>query len=286
MKRLENFENQVQQTFERLKLLDKNILNDSYENFLKLYLLISSRSFGLDLPEKTIDALVPYADMFNTDLTAKPVYWYFDDENNFIVESLRDINPFEELKIRYSDGHNTDYLLYYGFTIDNNQNGKIYDFEIINEGVIHFLNLNAKPSIKTLNLEKMRKNYQKQPRNLVEEIKIISNIVKMVKESRESLMNSIRQNDISLEYDRQGETLNFKNIKNVIKEEIYVYEQNLVFLEIILNLLKCGYNKQTEKTDAYINTFDKQSDIYLNHLAECSQDYSNLQYLEELKKIL
>ncbi len=284
-KKLENFEKEVNETYQRLKLLDYNILNDSYENFFKYYLLIASRSFGLDLPEYTIDALVPYADMFNTDLKEKPVFWYFDDDKNFVIEASRNINSLEEIKISYNDGHNSDYLLYYGFTIDDNPNGKISDFELFYEGQAQLINLYTKPSIKNLNIENMRKSFQKLPHNINEEIKIISTILQIVKESRDKLLMSIDENQIFIKINSDDESVNFKNIRNVLKEEILVHEKNLLFLEILLNLLESSQIAKLNNFDKNKKAFDYNCDIFSNFFNFCSCIDSNIDYLEKIKKI-
>ncbi len=282
---MENFEKEVNETYQRLKLVDYSILNDSHENFLKYYLLIASRSFGLDLSEYTIDALVPYADMFNTDLKEKPVFWYFDDDKNFVIEASRNINPLEEIKISYNDGHNSDYLLYYGFTIDDNPNGKISNFEIDYEGQTQLINLDTKPSIKNLNLETMRQSFQKIPHNINEEVKIISTILQVVKESRDKLLMSIDDNKIFMKVNNDNESVNLKNIRNVLKEEILVHEKNLVFLEILLNLLKSSHIAKINKFDKNKKAFDYNCDIFSNYFKFCSCLDSNIEYLEQIKKI-
>ena len=64
--------------------------------FKKLFVIVQSRAFGLDVDNEEVSCLVPYADMLNHDLQNHQVKWYFDQKSNgFIVEAFKDIKPNE-----------------------------------------------------------------------------------------------------------------------------------------------------------------------------------------------
>jgi protein-histidine N-methyltransferase len=66
------------------------------------------------------DALVPLADMMNH-RRPRDTSWTFDnDQQSFVVESLRDLNLGEEVCDSYGKKCNSRYLLNYGFTVLNN----------------------------------------------------------------------------------------------------------------------------------------------------------------------
>jgi hypothetical protein len=133
---------------------------ESYKSdeILKMYIVLMSRAFGIDMEDKTYYALVPIGDMFNTSIGEKNVNWYFDQNFNLIVESKRCIEKDEEIIINYNEGYNSHFLLYYGFTVPNNNNiADIEDFEIpINDNKI-LIKLTSPPSVYRYNLNEIRK---------------------------------------------------------------------------------------------------------------------------------
>jgi len=142
----------------------ENIILSKYkidkEKFRNFYLVLSSRSFGLDTEDGTFNALVPYGDMFNTSINPneRSCFWYFDEDKNFQVEAARDIQIKDEIFIRYGDGYNSEFLLYYGFTVEKNYHGKIENFEIKDDSgnkICEFF-IKTNPSIKDYNLENIK----------------------------------------------------------------------------------------------------------------------------------
>ncbi len=287
-KRLIKFEKDVNKTF---KSLIKTGLNLNYSEFLPIYLLIQSRSFGLDTAEKTIDALVPFADMFNTSLNPKPCFWYFDDENNFIAQSTRAISKGEEINIRYNEGYNTDYLLYYGFTIDNNQNGHIYDFEIklktnysdiyLSEEnkSIYFTDLNFIPSLKYLNIRKFRKFYENfdeldEKLNYYSNSQFIScqiNDVEMFKLIKREISQSLKKypTDIFDFHENFSNSTNIVNIKRILDEEKKVLVKNLTYFDKLI--------ESFEKKDfeSLYQKFEIKSYYDTEYLNSCKKMFEN-----------
>lgn len=288
-KRLIKFEKDVNKTFKSLR---KTELNLNYSEFLPIYLLIQSRSFGLDTAEKTIDALVPFADMFNTSLNPKPCFWYFDDENNFIAQSTRAISKGEEINIRYNEGYNTDYLLYYGFTIGNNQNGHIYDFEIkLNTNYsdiylseenksIYFTDLNIIPSLKYLNIQKFRKFYENSNGLLDEKLNYYSNSqfischindVEMFKLIKREILQSLKKypSDIFDFHEKSSNSTNIVNIKRILDEEKKVLVKNLTYFDkLIESFEKKDFESLYEK-------FEIKSYYDTEYLNSCKKMFEN-----------
>jgi len=99
-KRIERFKIEFEKSYEKIaEYLSKLNLSLDKEKFMIHYLILSSRSFGLDTEDGTFDSLVPYGDMFNTSIhdTERSSFWYFDVDKNFHVESGLDITTGEEI---------------------------------------------------------------------------------------------------------------------------------------------------------------------------------------------
>jgi hypothetical protein len=115
-------------------LLKKNLLkNESlkiYKNFFKLFLkyriLVCSRIFGYTKNNEDETGLVPYADLFNHSQKSNTT-WYFDDSlDSFILRATETIKKNSEIYDSYGEKTNDELLLYYGFTIKNNKNSRLY----------------------------------------------------------------------------------------------------------------------------------------------------------------
>jgi hypothetical protein len=275
LKRLIKFEKEVEQVF---KSITDSGVEINLEDFLQIYLLIQSRSFGLDTPEKTIDALVPFADMFNTSLNPKPCFWYFDDDNNFNAQAVKNILRGEEINITYNEGHNTDFLLYYGFTIQDNPYGHIYDFEInleknlvnkeeienfdSNSNEIFKIELDIKPSLKYFNLNKFRNkinisqyflnnleislndNFNKDESNVRNIYALHSEDLKIFKIIKNEIFNNLKNYSCPYENinnnneNNYEENFNLINIKRVLIEEKRVLEINLEYIRKIIEAIE------------------------------------------------
>jgi hypothetical protein len=137
--------------------LSKMLGKYSYETVRRMYIVIMSRSFGIDLEDRNYYALVPFGDMFNTSIGEKNIHWYFDKQNNLTFEANKLINADEEIVINYNEGFNTYFLLYYGFTVADNYNiADIEDFRINVADKQIKIKLPAKPSIYRYKLNEIR----------------------------------------------------------------------------------------------------------------------------------
>lgn len=161
LKRVEKFNEELEQVYNLLKSSLMNTIDK--DNFTYLYLTLTSRSFSMDKSEGSFHSLVPYGDMFNTNLDDRAGFWYYDEENNFIVEARRNISKNEEIFVTYSTASNSYFLLYYGFTIGNNDNiSSLENFEIFyKKNLISKIKLSNPPNIKDYNLPEMRKYFSK-----------------------------------------------------------------------------------------------------------------------------
>ena len=236
-KRLEKFKIEYEENFEKIsEHFSRLNLNLDKEKFMKFYLILCSRSFGLDTEEGTFDSLVPFGDMFNTSVNdhERSSFWYFDDDKNFYVEAGRDIIPNEEIFIRYNDGYNSDFLLYYGFTLKKNKNGKIENFVIKDEfgNVICDVRLKLpNPSIRDFKLNLMKKIMKEK----IDDIDLLELI-------KENLNRVNKFYDDHLIYDETDfgniSKINMENIKRIIEEEHMVIRENLIFIDRIIQIMK------------------------------------------------
>jgi hypothetical protein len=283
-KRLKKFEKDVNKTYKSLKNSGQDL---KYPEFLSIYLLIQSRSFGLDTPEKTIDALVPFADMFNTSLNPKPCFWYFDDENNFKAQATRIIQKGEEINIRYNEGYNTDFLLYYGFTIGDNNNGHIYDFEVkIKENNLDLnqkeenetsflIDLNINPSLKHLNIQRFRKKYyllNELNEQINQNSKILScqtedvEIFKILKKEILQNLEKYPSEPLNIQ-EKFVKSINQINIQRVLEEEKKVLQRNLSYLNILIESF------ETKNFEELYENFE-------------IKNYYDIEYLNSCKKLI
>ena len=90
----------------------------SLHKFLLLRTLIGSRNFGLWIDGKKQATMVPLGDMLNH--SKKPdVKWYFEESSNtFVMNSKRDMKVHQEVTDSYGTKCNRSYLLFYGFSLE------------------------------------------------------------------------------------------------------------------------------------------------------------------------
>ena len=58
---------------------------------MKTRLLISSRVFGIIINKTKTDAMVPYADMLNHHLPKQTSWFYCNESEGFVIQSLKEI---------------------------------------------------------------------------------------------------------------------------------------------------------------------------------------------------
>jgi histone-lysine N-methyltransferase SETD3 len=92
--------------------------------FLKIMEVVTSRVFGVKIHNKKETIIAPFADILNHKRPTDTI-WDFDDKtNSFTIRSRSNVPKGEEVFDSYGIKSNRNYLLYYGFTINNNTYNK------------------------------------------------------------------------------------------------------------------------------------------------------------------
>ena len=86
--------------------------------FLLLRTLIGSRNFGLWIDGKKQATMVPLGDMLNHSKNPD-VKWSFEESSNaFVMNSKKDMKVHQEITDSYGTKCNRSYLLFYGFSLE------------------------------------------------------------------------------------------------------------------------------------------------------------------------
>ena len=228
-----NFLPELQATIEIMNNMIKNSYDNNFKeinffDFKKMYYFLSSRNFEIKNDFlSTISCIVPYLELVNHKYNNNALY-YFDENNyNFILYSSRDIFPNEEITISYGEKNNIEFFTFYGFTIKDNKrkfniNLKIKNYDIFLNGRI----------------------YKDFILYLIEKLKIIFNLnrieaIKLIKNELELKNKKLENNLIKFEKNI--------NLKNIISDEIFIING---YLKIIENLRKI---KKKDIKDYFIN---------------------------------
>ena len=75
--------------------------------------------------EVKTDALVPVADMLNHHLPKQTSWYYCNEEEGFIIQSLKEIDAGSEVFDSYGQKCNSRFLLHYGFVLPNNSHNEV-----------------------------------------------------------------------------------------------------------------------------------------------------------------
>ncbi len=98
----------------------------SLEDFMKTRALVNSRIFGTRIDGEENDSIVPYADMFNYKYKSDMTHWTYSAElKAFVVRAKDTIKPGEEIFVYYGNKPNSNFLQFYGFVIENNDNDEV-----------------------------------------------------------------------------------------------------------------------------------------------------------------
>ena len=94
---------------------------------MKTFTIIKSRVFGTKINKESNDFIVPYADMFNYKYKSDMTHWSFSTEtNSFHIKAKENIELGSEIYVYYGNKSNSNFLLFYGFIIEDNENDDIY----------------------------------------------------------------------------------------------------------------------------------------------------------------
>ena len=124
---LKSIENEKKSIKEDYNLLVKNIPGFAKYDlniFSKIMEVVTSRVFGVKIQNKKQTILAPFADILNHKSPSDTV-WDFDEiTNSFTIKSKSNVPKGEEVFDSYGIKSNRDYLLYYGFTMNNSTYNK------------------------------------------------------------------------------------------------------------------------------------------------------------------
>jgi hypothetical protein len=118
---LNDFSREGQDVYESICREIPEFKDYKIEDFFEVMQLCFSRSFGLQIDDKYITCLVPYADMGNHNLP-QMTYWNYNAEREgFVVVATRDIKKGEEVTLCYGENiTNVNWFLQYGFVYQPN----------------------------------------------------------------------------------------------------------------------------------------------------------------------
>ena len=259
-----------------------------YVKYLESRIITSSRVYSIKIHGEPSLAMVPYADLFNHKVP-KDTSWFYDDETDcFTVKAIKDVKKGVEVYDTYGNKGNTDLLLFYGFTVDDNP-FDTYMFEIGFDKSFH--NYEQKIQILGQNSFKFNVNYDLnndttklflnflrfmyfqddiikfkvyEPQNINNELLILNKI--------NSLTSALmKQYKTSLSYDKKvlinnnDFTYNQRNILNVLMSEkkILKYYNDFsyfcieYFQRIQKTLRQINFNGNIDMLKAYMNSVIK-----------------------------
>jgi len=123
------FKEDIKTDYDRVcKIIPELSKMATLDDFMRTRCLVNSRIFGTFINDQENDSIIPFADMFNYSRLTSMTKWYFDDTKKcFVVISNEEINRKNEVYLSYGHKANYSFLLFYGFTVENNIN----DFTIL-----------------------------------------------------------------------------------------------------------------------------------------------------------
>ena len=154
---LESIEDEIRSLKHDYKILVNEISGFSKYDFnfyKKIREVVTSRVFGVKIGGKSNTILVPYADLLNHQ---RPVqtYWDFNDTSNaFYIKSESNIMKGNEVFDSYGIKSNKNFLLYYGFTVENNTHNTFKIDIVVNNSCPYY-----KEKIEHLGTKNLKKRF-------------------------------------------------------------------------------------------------------------------------------
>jgi len=110
----------------------------SLQKFIELRTIIGSRNFGLWIDGNKQATMVPLGDMLNH--SSEPdVKWYFEESvDGFVMNSIKTIPAHHEITDSYGTKCNRSYLIFYGFTLDDDKNFRNNVFLTLHQSPTNF----------------------------------------------------------------------------------------------------------------------------------------------------
>lgn len=125
------------------------------DDFMKTRALVNSRIFGTKIDKLEDDSIVPYADMFNYKFKSDMTHWTFSEEKkSFVIKAKDNIKRGEEIYVYYGNKPNTNFFMFYGFVIENNENDEV------------ILNISLKPSDSLKGIKQSLLDRESDPRKM------------------------------------------------------------------------------------------------------------------------
>jgi len=97
----------------------------SFQEFCWARMTASSRIFGIVIGETKTDAFVPLADMLNHRRPKQTSWFYSNEKEGFIIESLEDVPRGEPVYDSYGKKCNSRFFLNYGFIVQENDGNEV-----------------------------------------------------------------------------------------------------------------------------------------------------------------
>ena len=256
----------------------------SLDRFIKLRSIIGSRNFGLVIDGKRQPAMVPFGDMLNHDIPAD-VSWTFDPtEDAFCMTTTRRVPGGTQVTDSYGNKLNSDYLLFYGFTVDDNNSrrdtikirlmlpeqdalyiskkGLISDFLDVtfykDVGDITFQNAMYYLRIANANSEELQQfldnpELARQPFNRRNEMAALAFLGWAARKKQETYPTSLRQNIRSLKQMKPYSNKTFATRLVIGEKEVIQFLTDLV--ELGLSTLVHGKRSSSRNTERTTNNY-------------------------------
>lgn len=97
----------------------------TFQEFCWARMMVGSRIFGLFIDGLKTEILAPFADMLNHKVPKETSWNFHQEDNSFVIESLKDIEVGQEVFDSYGKKCNSRFLLNYAFVIPNNKENQI-----------------------------------------------------------------------------------------------------------------------------------------------------------------
>ena len=127
----------------------------SSTDFLRAWLLVISRNYGLSRSSGRVRAMIPVADLFNHDRPANTI-WYLDrSTDSFVLNTTEPLPMGANVRISYGRKSQSDLLCSYGFTLpcDSPRTKCVHELSLVHEGRAYYLTFSqssTKPLLKRL----------------------------------------------------------------------------------------------------------------------------------------
>lgn len=137
----------VKRDFETVQNIVPFMKKVSFDDFLLVRMMISSRLFSFEENNISSCILVPFGDLLNHKKYPDVLWNYDKDDSSFKMTAIKDIKNGTEIFTKYGNKGNENLLLRYGFTIENNVDNA-YTF------LLKLCNGKKSPEFFTLNVKK------------------------------------------------------------------------------------------------------------------------------------